>query len=110
MNMRLKKQQSLFLRLLERSKPRERKRLLSGAENDVIKLLSEIIYNVLFGNVPLDHDKIRQLRRHKQTLHLLAKRSVSLDRKRTILLQHGGGSFFAALYPILTSVLGSSLQ
>ena len=102
--MRVKKQQSLFLRLLQRSKPRERKRLLSGAENDIIKLLSEIIYNVLFGNVSLDHDKIRQLQRHKQTLHLLAKRSESLDRKRAILLQHGSGSYFPALFPILTSL------
>lgn len=107
MKHRLTRQQSLFLQLLKNSRPKERKVLLSGTENAIIKVLSEIIYNVLHGNVSLGNDKIHQLRRYKQSLQTLSNRSVSLDKKRVLLQQHGSGAFFPLLFPIITSVLGS---
>ena len=105
--MKVNKQHSLFLQLLKTSRPKERKLLLSGAENDIIKILSEIIYNLLHGNVPLSSDKIRQLRKYKQTLHSLSKRTVSLHQKRILLQQRGSGAFFPLLLPVISSVLGS---
>jgi hypothetical protein len=106
--MKANKHQTLFLQLLKSSNPRGRKVLLSGAENAIVKLLSEIIYNLLHGNVPLNSYKIQRLRRHKQTLHTLSDRTVSLDRKRNILQQHGSGTFFPLLFPIISSLLGVS--
>jgi hypothetical protein len=106
--MKVNKHQTLFLQLLKSSKPRERKVLLSGAENAIVKLLSEIVYNLLHGNVPLNSYKIQRLRRHKQTLYTLSDRSVTLNRKRNILHQHGSGSFFPLLFPIISTLLGIS--
>jgi len=104
--MKLNKHQSLFLQLLKFSSVKERKILLSGAENDIIKMLSEIVHNVLCGNVPLHSNKIYQLRKHKQIMHTLSDRSVSLARKRTLLQQqHGSGTFLPLLFPIISSIL-----
>jgi hypothetical protein len=103
----LNKRQALFLQLLKNSRPRERKVLLSGAENAIIKVLSEVIYNMLHGNVSLGNDKIRQLRRYKQILQTMSNRSVSLDQKRTLLHQYGGGGLLTLLLPILSTVFGS---
>ena len=102
---RQRRQAALYLQLLKTSNPRERKVLLRGIENGCIKVLSEIVHNLLHGNVSLGSDKIHHLRKYKQTLQTLSKRSVPLDRKRTLLHQHVGGGFFPLLLPILSSVL-----
>jgi hypothetical protein len=104
--MKLNKKQTLFLQLIKSSTPREQKLLVPALENDLIKVLSEVIYNFLHGNVSVGGNKILQLRRHKQSLRALSSRSVSLDKKRSILQQSGRGALLPLLFPILSSALG----
>ena len=102
--MKLNKKQLLFVQLLKTSKPKERRLLLAGVENDVIKMFTEIIYNLLHGNVHLRSDKKRKLRKYKQILRNLSNHTISLDRKRTLLQGQRGGSLFPILLPIISSV------
>jgi hypothetical protein len=104
--MKLNKRQSIFLQLLQISTPKERKALMNGATNADIKMLSEIIFNMLYGNVRLSKDKLHQLRRHKQYLREISNRQVSLVHKRAILRNQSGGSLFPILLPILSTVVG----
>lgn len=105
----IKRRHALFLQLLHESTPKERKSLLNSVGNDFYKFLSEIIFNILYGNVPIHRSKISRLRKYKQTLHTLSDRSVSLDRKRHLLHQHSGGSLLHILCPILASIVGNLL-
>ena len=107
---RLTKRQVLYLHLLKTSKPKQRKVLLSSIENGFIKILSEAIYNVLHGYMSLGNDKIRQLRRYKQSLQTLSKRYIPLVKKRTVLQQYGGGgNFYRVLIPIISSAFSNPL-
>jgi hypothetical protein len=76
----------------------ERQRLLKNGK--VIDALSEGSLNIMLGNVPLSTAKYNDLRLYKSDLELLANKRESRQRKRTRLLQRGGG-----LLTLLASVL-----
>ena len=105
--MKVTKYQSLFFELLETASPRERKLLLISAEHGIIKIIAEVVYNMLLGNVPLDDGTTRCLRHYKQTLYILAERTASIHQKRALLQQRAYGAFFPLLLPIISSTLES---
>lgn len=100
--------QSHILRALHISKPKERAKLLSGVDDDIIKLLSEMSLNFLRGNVSTSEAAVRRLRKHKQTLRLLANRRIPLYKKRTTLVrqQQQKGGFLPLLLPVVANALG----
>ena len=84
------KRQTAILHTLQQSRPRERKSILASVDNDIIRLLSEICFNLLRGNVRLSTHQMLRLKRHKQKLRTLAKRTIPITEKRRQLAQRGG--------------------
>jgi hypothetical protein len=101
------KRQALILRLLHKTKPRERSALLAGVEDDIIKVLTEMVHNTLRGNVPLTRAQWQRLHKYKQMLRTLSNRSVSLREKRSLLVKpQRGGGFLPILLPLVASAVG----
>ncbi len=101
------RRQALILRLLHKTKPRERSALLAGVEDDIIKVVTEMAHNTLRGNVPLTRTQWHRLRKYKQMLRTLTNRSVSLREKRSLLVkQPQRGGFLPILLPLVASAVG----
>ena len=96
------KENILFLQLLKESAPKERRAMLNRVGNDFYKLLTEIIFNLLHGNVPVSNATIHHLARYKGSLRTISDRSVSFDRKRTLFSRLADSALFHLLFPILT--------
>ena len=82
--------QEPFLRLLSRSSPKRRKRLLQQATKDELTVLFEICLNILKGNIPLNNTVFKKLKRHKGILRTLGSKKVALTHKKKIANQNGG--------------------
>ena len=71
--------------------------------------ISDIVFNLLRGNCPLDDATKRLLRRHRSLLLQLANSKASLKRKRKLLINQKGSGFLAALLgaalPILVDLI-----
>lgn len=94
-----------FLQMLARSHPRQRHALLKSANNAQIESVCEICLNILNGNIPANAAK---LRRYKNLLRMLSKKSSSLQKKKQILVNQSGG-FLPIIAPALISALGAIL-
>jgi len=73
--------------------------LLKSAGDDLIKCICDCTLNVLKGNLCVTPKQKSKLKRHKKALRDLAKKKVSLKRKRQIIQK---GSFLA---PLLSAVI-----
>ena len=92
-----------FLKLLYRSKPKYRKKLIESAPNEVIHLISQCALNILSGEVVLTKKQKVALRPHKKALHQLARGPVKHKKK---ILQKGG--FPPLLLALLSPILGAA--
>lgn len=101
----LKKHQH-FLQILAHSHPTQKRALLKTANNGQLESLCEICLNVLKGNIPVNKYK---LKKYKNTLRTLAKKSFSMQKKRKLLLNQSGG-FLPVIAPAILSALGSILS
>jgi len=74
--------------------------ILKSAGDDLIKCICDCTLNVLEGNVRVSPKQKLKLKRHKKALRDLAKKKVSLIRKRQI-IQKGGfsGTAVVSCYP-----------
>jgi len=99
--------QGCLLRALHISKPKERAKLLSSVDDDIIKLLSEMSFNFLRGNLATSPNQLHRLRKHKQTLRMMANKKVPLYKKRSTLIQRGG--FLPLLLPVVANAVGGIL-
>ena len=95
------------LRTLAFSKPQLRKAILKAADSSIINSICECCYNVLKGNVPLSTRQKASLQRFKKVLRNLTQRGHTIQRKKRILVQHGGAFLPALLAPIIGGVLSS---
>ena len=100
--MKADKRHILFLQLLKESAPKERRAMLNRVGNDFYKLLTEIIFNLLHGNVPVSNATIHHLARYKGSLRTLSDRTVSFARKRTLFSRIADSALFHLLIPIIT--------
>lgn len=92
-----------FLELLARSRNSKRRKLLAQwADKHDLLAVSEVLLNVLRGNVKLTPEQIKRLRRHRKSLRILAKKTASIAEKRRMISQHGGFLPF-----VLPTILGS---
>lgn len=92
---------------------RGRKQLLKRATKSNIRSLCEICLNVIRGNVPLDQHSKNKLKKHREHIETLAKKSVSLRKKKNILVNQRGG--FAGLLaslalPVVASIVSGALK
>lgn len=97
-----------YLSLLAKSKSRKRRNaLIELADRGEILAIAECIHNILRGNVRLPTACARRMRRHKNDMRMLAKKTGSIKSKKKLLKQRGG--FLPAILPIAVSLLGSVL-
>ncbi len=83
------------------------KDILSRAPANVIKGICNAAINCQRGEVKLSKEQKRILHQHKNIIENLVKKGVPLERKRRVLVQHGG-TIAAAIIPIiLSTVLGA---
>jgi len=78
--------------------------ILRDLEKDIIRILSELSHNILYGNIPMSEKSKQALIPYKQTLKTLARRSPRLAAKKKLLAQKGG-FLLPLLLPLITSLL-----
>lgn len=100
---------AIILKALFHLNNKQRKALLETADSKLVRHICECALNVLIGNVPLQKTQKSRLRRHANTLRKLAEPSVSLSKKKKIIVQRGG--FLPALLaPIIGTLLASIIS
>lgn len=80
-----------LLRALLTLKPKYRTALLKVCKDEEIDCISECIFNILNGKVPLKDSEKGKLKKHKTILRKLIKKGKGKVRKRIIIQQ--GGAF-----------------
>jgi hypothetical protein len=93
-----------FLLTLKSLKPKQRRSLLETCTREQLKAFEEIAVNLVKNTQGLTPEQLKICKRYRRPLKLLAEGKKSARAKKGVLLQKGG--FFAALLPILASVVG----
>ena len=95
---------------INKSKGGRRTKLIKESEDCVINAISEIAKNCLAGNIPLKECDFKKLKRYKQVLRKISKKTTPKTRKNLI-IQRGG--FLPLLLPpalgLLASVVGTAI-
>lgn len=94
-----------LLTALIHATPKERKALLKAFDVSRIRSVCECAYNLLLGNIPLDHKCKNKLKKYKTPLRRLVKRGESWAKKRKYLVQQGGGFFLPLLLSTVLQVI-----
>ena len=97
-----------LLKLLVDAKPELKKAIIKYASSDLVKAISEIALNMLKGVIKLTPQQKHRLSRYKKEFRSLAKKGVSVNRKRKLLVQKGGGAGLAILLPLALSLLAGN--
>lgn len=105
---RIQENQSI-LYLLQTADPKLFKAIIKNSNPELIKVICEIIFNILRGNVQLNANIVEKLRNYKKSLRCIACRKHSLSTKRRILIQKGGGAFLPIIIGSVLSGLTTSL-
>ena len=69
---------------------KERRSFLKSCKRMTIYSICEICRNVVRGNMPISTFRKRQLKKYREHIRELSKKSISLKKRRKILNQHGG--------------------
>ena len=71
------------------SSTEQRTALLDTITNEQLKALTEVVHNILQGNVPLSEAHKRTLRQHKPFLRVMGDLKTSAKKKREALCRKG---------------------
>ena len=82
-----------FLKLLVKCTPAQCKAILKVADDALVRTICECVLNVLKGTVPVSKPTKKKLLVHKKPLIALAEKSTPLEKKKKLLVQHGGNFF-----------------
>ncbi len=96
---------------LQKARPCIRNHLITKADRSLVDCLCECADNILRGNAPLTKLQKEKLKRNKDELRELRKKSVSLKKKKAI-LQKGGflGSLLAPIASVVAPLLSTLFQ
>ena len=96
-----------YLEALKRPRQAKKKRelLLEAGGTPLVKCLGECCHNVLYGAVEVDEPTRLYLKRHAAHIREVADPRVGVQRKKQVLVQHGGW-LPALLAPIISAVTG----
>ena len=94
-----------FLELLAKSKPKRRQQLLATISPEEIKALCEICLNIINGNLPVDEQQYKKLKKKKAVIRILGSKG-SVQKKKATINQEGGflGSLAAIALPLITTL------
>ena len=93
-----------LLQYLENLAPSEQKKIISGSNQDLLKLFSELCLNITQKNISLNSNQIKNLRRFENEIKKLSERQHSFKSRKKILSK---GSFLKTL---LTELLPSLIE
>lgn len=83
-----------LINVLKKCSPEHRLRMINYLNNDGIRILSEVIFNILFNGSPLTPAQRKKIRKEyskdKQILKQIGKKSGSIKSKKKLLRQTGG--------------------
>jgi hypothetical protein len=87
----MKKIKSNFNTLQPRkdAKPKLRKAIIVNCTPELLKCICECVVNALKGNVNLSSCAKRRIQKHKGQLRKVANKSISLAKKKRIIVQRG---------------------
>ena len=88
-----------------KNKKNQRNKLIDLAEKEQVDSLTEVVRNILRGNIALSKRQLSQLRRHRHALRSLAQKRYSINKKKSILKQKGG--LIGAILPMALKALTS---
>lgn len=98
------------LKALLKAKGKKRGIILKNADPHLLKLLTEAVFNILKGNVPMSRAHYSKLSPHKRTLIQLAKRPNDLKFARSTFLRKKGGAILPLILPALLSLATSFIN
>lgn len=101
-----------LLCVLKNANAKLRKAILQNCDDCVIQTLSEIVHNVISGNIPIDEKTLNGLKKYKSKLRSIhsniRKKKLNKDRRKIFVNQVGG---FAPILPLLLKgVLSAALS
>lgn len=86
-----------YFRVLSKSSTLERKSIIKVCSDLVLDAICELSLNTLKGNIPLTSVERGKLKPYKSSLILLADKTVSRKRKRSLLAHTVNGQFLTLL-------------
>ena len=95
---RLRRQAPFLQGILKEANRKRRQELLTHANGDQINAVSEMVLNLWKKRIPVKPRTLQKLQRYKKVLREVGKRSNSLKRRRTYLLQQQGSGFWQGLH------------
>lgn len=93
-----------LLDALAKAKPGERKTILKKSNFGLIKSIVECIENVLDGNVKLDKNRVKKLKKYKSQLRKIYTSGRKWTSKKKVIIQTGGAFLPALLVPIISAL------
>ena len=99
MSSRLQRNLELIKFLVSKSRAK-RQHLYRSCQNDLIMCIADCCLNAIKGNVTLTDEEQCKLKRYRNLIRTLARKSVPLKDKRELLIQRGG-ALTTLLLPIL---------
>lgn len=94
-----------YLKILGSCKTAMRKAIIENADKDLVYTLCECVLNCLNGNVPINDSVKNKLKRHRKVLReVLKKKSSSIIKKKSILIQKGG-AFLPLIIPTIMQTI-----
>ena len=99
------------LNLLAKAKPKLASGIIKNSSEDFIKCLCECCLNLLKGNIPISQGQKKKLKKYKNPVRNLAKKSVSIKHKRKI-VQRGGflGTLLSTIIPAIAGLVGGLVK
>jgi hypothetical protein len=94
------------MKVLSKSKKRLRQAVIKESDKDLIRCLSDCAHNILNGNIPLEPEHFKKLRKYKLTLRDLNNKKLKIKDKRNILINQKGGFLPLLITPILSIAAG----
>ncbi len=96
-----------FLKSLCEVHGKNRKNMMSCIPPDIVKIICEIIHNMLYNDdIRIPPKQINIMKKHKKCLHELANKNKN---RKSQLIQNQTGGFIGAIFPIIASVVSSIL-
>ena len=99
-----------LLKVLVDATPKLKKAIIKHGPRELVIAISEIVLNLIKGVIKLTAQQKKRLSRYKKELLALARKKVSLGKKRKILVQKGGSAAVSILLPLALSLLSSKLK
>ena len=96
-----------LLKVLVDASPKLKKAIIKHAPPGLVIAISEIALNLLKGVIELTPHQKRRLSSYRKEFRSLAKKNVSVGKKRKILVQKGGSAALTVLLPLILSLLSS---